>query len=196
MAERKADERKRRLVTQLDEDAVCRPVGYTARTIRWLIPTHRTNWTAVCLWSRVKMLQRSVAYVLLHFSPRLSGEIRSRARAPPSSSSSFHLPPHSPLSLCLCSSPPLFFYLSTPAHILTPPPVTDSFFIFSTFCLHTDLSICLHPSPLLWLYFIPLHPSLSLSIPSPLSFLFLSLCSYLWSDYEAYHGISESHGMY
>lgn len=56
-------ERKTGLVTQLDEDALCRLIGYTACMVQFVCGAH--SLYVHCLWSRAKTL---VVYVLLHFS--------------------------------------------------------------------------------------------------------------------------------
>lgn len=108
-------------------------------------------------------------------SLRLSAEIRSRACLSPL------LPSSSASSPLLLSACPLVYYLCGPAHSPTIPPVTVS--SWYVFCL--NVAECKSQNP---------NPSSSLYLPLPSASL--SLCSYLWSDYEAYHGISESHGMY
>lgn len=172
-------ERKMRLVSQLDEDAACRLIGYTAMwcgvhfytCCLWVVWAEQLDEWRHCIW----------LLTCCSTSPRLSGKIRSRASLPPS----FHLPLHSPLSFCLLA--PLFFYLPAQACIPTLSPATDSFLIFPS-------SAFMQPKPLLS-PLIAFHPSLYLlSLLSPLCLsLYAHICDQI---IRAYHGIRKSHGMY
>lgn len=115
----------------------------------------------------------------------LSGEIRSQANPPPFS---LHLSLQSPLSCCLLAPSicrPLFVLCQTYVYERERQREMHGCIL----CLYIDLiSACLssliafHPSPPSSLTaFFPISPSLR---------------SYLWWDYEAYHGISETRGMY
>lgn len=96
-------ERKTRLVTQLDESAACGLIGYTACML-WCVRgvdfymcslhVAGTEQLDVCGAERRHCIWLPTC---CSTSPRLSGEIRSRACLSPS----FHLPLHSPLSFCL-----------------------------------------------------------------------------------------------
>lgn len=150
MARKANGERKTRLVTQLDEDAVCRSIGYTACKVRFACDVRYYKCclrvvgteTAGCLWS-----SEDTAFSCLRAAPLLRGLVVKSGHKhvfPPS----FHLPLHSPLSFCLLA-PSFFTSLLQPTSLLLfllrqIPPFT--FFLHAAKC--KSLNICQRPSPL------------------------------------------------
>lgn len=141
----------------------------------------RAQWRR-CIWMRT----------CCSTSPRLRLEIRSWASLPPllpSSSSLF------PFPSLLFSVYPLIFY----PFCSSPHPFTfSSDKLLFYFFLHVVGCTASAPSASLS-SLIAFRSSLSFCLDPSLSCLCVSdslSCSYLWSDYEPYHGIIESHGRY
>lgn len=141
-------ERKMRLVTQLDEAAACRLTGYAACTVWFVLCTfsicasHMFNkqlYACGAEWRRCTRLPTCCST-----SPRLSDEIRSRARLSPL------LPSSSSFALAFCLLAPSFFSsLLQPTSLpFLPRHVLFSFFPSSVFVQHersAEASACIAP---------------------------------------------------
>lgn len=170
-------ERKTRLVTQLDEDAVCRSIGYAAckHGVVWFAGgVHFYTCSIHVAWTEQLYVCGAEwrHYVWLpsccSTSPRLSSEIRSQASVSPLLLSS------SPYSSLILSACPLIFYLSMVAHILMLSPVTDSLFFQSLVFMQPSAKPKHLPASLFSMIKFHSSPSFSLYVSSLIA-AFLSM---------------------